>query len=639
MSSLISGLFRPVARRKLPSGIIRQLTFAFAVAVALYHIVALGIWHAPVDLHSAVHLFTIMILALLVFSYSGKESAKLPVVDIILVLLALAVGVYFLLNLDTLMQRDLVITQLSGVEIAAAVLLLLLLFETARRAVSLPFVIIIFAFLLLMYLGPYLPGIWKNPGLSFTEILDTAVWARLQGIWGIPLRMSATFIVLFFIFGKLMQYAGLGDLIISLCQTLAGGARGGPAKVAVVGSAFVGSVTGGPATNMIITGSFTIPMMKQIGYKPHYAGAVEAAASTGASIVPPIMTGIVFIMAELTGTAFARIMILAIIPAFFYYLCLILQVHYQAIKLGITGSSQRIAFGQLWDKLKKRGHLLIPLIVLIVLLLVGYYPVTVVIWAMLAVPLAAALRKETRMGLKKITRALGEAVQDLVWVAPVCALSGIIIVALFQTGLGSAFSHLVSLSAGSSLLLLVVMGGLACIVLGTGVPPTAAYLMTVLIVAPIMVKAGLPVLVAHFFSLYYANLAFITPPIAVGAFVAAGIAGASFWLIGFTAVRLAIVGFIIPVVFVYRPALLLFGSPVEIVWALAASAIMVFCLASALEGWMLRRLGILSRVLLLGAGIALIPPNLLANIIAFVLVGLVWLWQVRSRRGTASYAG
>jgi len=269
MPNIIGGIFRPVARRRPPSGIIQRLTFGFAVAVALYHIIALGIWHAPVDLHSAVHLFTILILTLLVFSYSGKESARLPVVDIILVLLALAVGVYFLLNLDTLMQRYLVITPLSGVEIAAAVLLLLLLFEAARRAVGLPFVIIIFAFLLLMYLGPYLPGIWKNPGLSFSEILDTTVWARLQGIWGIPLRMSATFIVLFFIFGKLIQYAGLGDLIISLCQILAGGARGGPAKVAVVGSAFVGSVTGGPATNIVITGSFTIPMMKQIGYDRH----------------------------------------------------------------------------------------------------------------------------------------------------------------------------------------------------------------------------------------------------------------------------------------------------------------------------------------------------------------------------------
>jgi TRAP transporter 4TM/12TM fusion protein len=637
MPNIIGGIFRPTARRKIPPGIARQLIYAFAVGTALYHIIALGFWHPPVDFHLVVHLFTILTLSFLVFAYWGKKSDGLSIIDIILALVCLAVGAYFLVNLDTLMERALVITPLSGLEIAAAVLLLLFLFEATRRVTGLPFIIMIFGFILVMYLGPHLPGIWAHPGFSFSEILDVTVWSRLQGVWDIPLRMSATFIILFFIFGKLMQYAGLGDLVISLCQTVAGRSRGGPAKVAVVGSALVGSVTGGPVTNMIMTGSFTIPMMKQIGYKPYYAGAVEAAASTGASIVPPIMTGIVFIMAELTATPFARIMILAVIPAFFYYLCLILQVHYQAIILGITWSGQKATANEVWNELRTRGHLFIPIIVLIVLLVVGYYPVTAVIWAIPTVPLVAALRKETRMGWKRIAKALVDATQELAWVAPICALSGIIIVALFQTGLGSAFSHVVSISAGNSLLILAVLGGLACLLLGTGVPPTAAYLMTVLIVAPLMVKTGIPVLVAHFFSLYYANLAFITPPIAVGALVAAGIAGASFWRIGFTAIRLAIVGFIIPIVFVYRPALLLFGSPVEIIWALAASAALVVCLASALEGWMLNRLNILKRVALFGAGIALIPANLLVNAVAIVLVGLVFLWQVRGRRNPENY--
>jgi TRAP transporter 4TM/12TM fusion protein len=535
------------------------------------------------------------------------------------------------------MDRALVITPLSNLEMIAAVLLLLLLFEAARRAVGLAFVIIIFAFLIVMYFGPYLPGVWAHPGLSFTEILDTTVWSRLQGIWDIPLRISATLIILFFIFGKLMQHAGLGDLLMSLCNAVAGGTRGGPAKVAVIGSALVGSITAGPVTNIAMTGTFTIPMMKQVGYKPHYAGAVEAAASTGASIVPPVMTGMVFIMAELTGTPFARIMVVAVIPALFYYLCLILQVHYQAIKLGMTGTGQRATISEMLEILKERGHLLIPIVVLIVLLLAGYYPVTAVIWTILIVPLVAAVRKETRMGPRRIMIALGEASQELALVAPICALSGIIIVGLFQTGLGSTFSHVVSISAGNSLLLLVMMGGLACLILGTGIPPTPSYLMTVLIVAPLMVKAGIPVLVAHFFSLYYANLAFITPPEAIGALVASGIAGASFWRVGFTAIRLAIVGFIIPIVFVYRPALLLFGSPVEIIWALAASVVLVVCLASALEGWMLKRLGILQRILLLGAGIALIPPNLLVNAVAIVPAGLVLLWQVRGKHNPASY--
>lgn len=635
MPSIAGGLSRPAAGREFSSVIARWLVLAFAAGVALYHIAAMGIWYAPADFHSVVHLFSILILTFLGFSYSTKKSDGLPVIDIVLILASLALGVYFLTNLNIFIDRAFVITPLSGVEIAAAILLLLLILEATRRAIGLPFVIIILVFLIAMYIGPYLPGIWKNPGFSFTEILDVTVWARLQGIWGIPLRMSATFIILFFIFGKLMQYSGLGELIISLCRAVAGGARGGPAKVAVIGSAFVGSVTGGPVTNMVMTGSFTIPMMKKIGYKPYYAGAVEAAASTGASIVPPIMTGIVFIMAELTGTPFARIMILAVIPAFFYYLCLLLQVHYQAVALGITGSGKGADIREVWDQLKKRGHLLIPLIVLVVLLLAGYYPVTAVIWAIPIVPVVAALRKETRMGPKRIIQALGEASQELARVAPICALSGIIMVVLFQTGLGSTFSHLVSTSASNSLLLLAVMGGVACIVLGTGVPSMAAYLMTVLIVAPLMVQSGLPVLVAHFFSLYYANLAFITPPIAMGAFVAAGITGASLWPIGFTAIRLAVVGFIMPIVFVYRPALLLFGSPAEIVWALAASAVLVFCLASALEGWMVKRLNIFERLLLAAAGIALIPPNLWINAGAVIVAGLVLLWQVRSQRNTA----
>ena len=313
-------------------------------------------------------------------------------------------------------------------------------------------------------------------------------------------------------------------------------------------------------------------------------------------------------------------------------------MHYQAVILGITGSGKGIAFNEVWDQLKERGHLLIPVIVLIALLLAGYYPVAAVIWAMLAVPLAAAFKKETRMGPKRIMTALGEATRELAWIAPICALSGIIIVGLFQTGLGSTFSHVVSTSAGSSLLLLAVMGGLACIILGTGVPPTAAYLMAVLIVAPFMVKTGIPVLVAHFFSLYYANLAFITPPIAIGSFAAAGIAGASFWRLSLTAVRLAVVGFVIPIVFVYRPALLLFGTPMEITWALSASAILVVCLASALEGWMLKRLNIFERLLLFGAGIALILPNPLVNVGAVIVAGLVLLWQIRGKRNPKSYS-
>ncbi|MBN1367347.1 MAG: TRAP transporter fused permease subunit [Dehalococcoidales bacterium] len=636
MSGIIDNIFQPVAKRNLNPGFFRRFIFVFAVSSALYHLIALGIWHAPVDLHSIIHLFSMLALTFLGFSYSKTESNRLPFIDITLAVVCLALGTYFIINLDTFINRAIVITPLSGIEITASVLLLLLLLEATRRVVGLPFVIIIFGFLLLVLLGPYLPGIWKNPGLNLTKILDAIVWTRLQGIWDIPLRVSATYVVLFFIFGKLMQYAGLGDLLISLCNSIAGGTRGGPAKAAVIGSAFVGSITAGPVTNVAMTGTFTIPMMKQIGYKPSYAGAIEAAASTGASVVPPIMTGIVFIMAELTGTPIARIMILAIIPAFFYYLCLLLQVHYQAVKLGINATGQKASVSDILNIFKKRGHLLIPLLGLVILLFMGYQPVIAVIWAILSVPIVAALRKDTRMAPQRIMQALSDSLQDLAIVTPTCALCGIIIVALFQTGLGSIFSHIVITSVGNSMLLLVVLGGLACLLLGTSIPPTPAYLMTTLIVAPLMVNAKVPLLVAHFFSLYYANIAFITPPIAIGALVAASIAKANFWSVSFTALRLAIVAFIIPIVFVYRPPLLLFGNHLEIIWAISALVIMVFCLSSALEGWMFNRLNAINRLLLLACGIALLPPNLLVNAIAIVIASLIMLQQLRKRNKVSS---
>jgi TRAP transporter 4TM/12TM fusion protein len=627
----IRALFSPVAKRRPTEGRVRQGLYVFSLSTAVYHLVSQSVFYAPLDLHLAVHLCAVLAMTFLLFGNPGRGRLAIPVLDIVLVVLCLVAGLYFLGSLDTLLQRALVITPLSTPDVLMAGLLLLLTFEGARRTVGLPFVLIMGSFILLMYFGPYLPGIWAHSGISAVDIIDLTVWTRLQGIWGIPLRMSATLIALFVIFGKLVQYSGLTRLFTAVCQALAGGARGGPAKIAVVGSALVGSVTAGPVTNMLMTGSLTIPMMKEVGYKPHYAGAVEAAASTGASIVPPIMTGIVFIMAELTGTSYVRIMLLAVIPATLYYTCLLLQVHFQAVHTGMRGSGRRTDFFAVRREVLLRGHLLLPVVVLVALLIKGYYPAMAVLWAIPVVPLAAALRRDTRMGLRLVLQALAEAAQELVRVAPVCALSGIVIVALFQTGLGSTFSHIVSGLAGQSLLLLAVMGAVACLVLGTGVPPTPAYLVTVLIVAPLMVKSGIPVVVAHFFALYYANIAFITPPIAVGALVAAGISGAGFWPTSIVAVRLAAVGFAIPIAFVYRPALLLFGGPLDVLWALAACVVLAVCLASAFEGWMLRRLPFPARLLLVGAGLALIPPHAVANVIALAVVVAVVVLQLRER--------
>ncbi len=630
VARLFRGLFSPVSRRRLPDGRISRVVYIFSLSFALYHLFGQGIFYAPIDLHLSIHLCGVLALTFVLFG--GRSSGRLFVRpgDLLLAGLCLLIALYLAASLDKLLLRALVVTPLPVPDLLVAGMLLLLLFEAARRTVGLTFVVIMLGLILFMYFGPWLPGIWAHVGIGVEDILDLTVWTRLQGIWGVPLRMSATLISLFIIFGKLVQYSGLTQLFTAICQALAGGSRGGPAKIAVIGSGLVGSVTAGPVTNMLMTGSMTIPMMKEVGYKPHYAGAVEAAASTGASIVPPVMTGIVFIMSELTGVSYLRIMLLAVIPAVLYYTCLLLQVHIQAVHTGMRGTGGGVDLTSVRREVVARGHLLLPVLVLIVLLIKGYYPAMAVLWAIPAVPLAAALRRSTRMSYRTIARALAEAAQEFVRVAPVCALSGIVMVALFQTGLGSAFSHVVSTLAGQSLLLLALMGAAACLVLGTGVPPTPAYLVTVLIVAPLMVKSGIPVVVAHFFALYYANIAFITPPIAVGSLVGAGMAGAGFWPTSLAAVRLAAVGFAIPIAFVYRPALLLFGAPLEILWAVGACVVLALCLASALEGWMFRRLSLPLRLLLFGSALALIPPHPVANIVAFVAVLSIVIWQLKA---------
>lgn len=609
-----------------------RLAQGFFALFALYHVARPSLWLVPIDVHLAIHLCGVLATTFFILGSRSDRTRPPTVLDAILAILAVLLGIYFVSSAGTMEERTLLIVPLSVLQTVTAAALMVLLFAAARRAVGLPFVLIMCGFILLMLLGPYLPGLWSHEGMTISEVLDLSVWTSLQGIWGIPLRMSATIIAPFFVFGKLMQHSGVGQLITSVSEGLAGGSRGGPAKVAVVGSALVGSVTGGPATNITMTGSLTIPMMKRIGYRAYYAGAVEAAASSGASIVPPVMTGIAFIMAELTGTSYARLMLLALIPAALYYTCLLIQVHLQAIHTGMKAEAARPDLAALRKEVAARGHLLVPIVVLIVLLVRGYYPGTAVLWAIVSVPLASALRTETRMGGAELVKALAEAVPELVRVAPVCALSGIVLVALFQTGIGSAFTHVVSTTAGDSLLLVALLGAAACLVLGTGTPPIPAYLMTVLIVAPLMVKSGIPLLVAHFFSLYYANLAFITPPIAVGALVAAGVAGASFWSVSVAAVRLAAAGFTIPLVFVYRPALLLYGSTFEVVWAVSACVALVVCFAAALEGWMFKRLRGPERILLVAAGVALIPPNPLINTLAVVAVAAVAFTQVRDVR-------
>jgi TRAP transporter 4TM/12TM fusion protein len=378
----------------------------------------------------------------------------------------------------------------------------------------------------------------------------------------------------------------------------------------------------------VMVGTFTIPMMKKMGFSAVFAGAVECAASIGATIMPPVMGALVFVLAELTGTPLAKVMLAFLIPAILYFLGILLQVHFEAVKMGM-GTSKDTAV-QVRDLIKRKGHLLIPIVVICVLLGIGWEPVQACSLAILITLIAPWLRKETRLSWKQVYLALYQSARNALIVAISLALAGLVLVCLFDTGVAAELTYQVSILTAGNLLLALIIAGVFSILLGMVGPALAAYLIVALVIAPLIVKQGSPILVAHVFSLYLANIAGVTPPIAVAAFVAASLAGASYIRIGFTAMRLAIAALAVPYIAVYRPALLIvYGTPLEILLAVAVSLATVFCISVAAEGYLASRMGIPSRILLFAAGLVLIPPNVSLNIAAVVVAILVVLWNVR----------
>ncbi len=627
---IIKNIFAPGSKRELEHTFTDKIISLFTVAIAIYHLYTLGIWRSyTTEIHSFIHLSSLLILVFLTHSYSNQKSFKIPAIDLIFIFLGLATIFYFITKIEDRLIGAPIYRPISNLEFLAGVIFLFLVFEGARRVVGIPFLIVIFFFILIMGIGTYLPGKFAFQNIPLNQIIEMIVWSPVEGLWGIPLRVSATVIIMFFIFGKIMEKAGIGTLLISLCNLIAGRTRGGPAKVAVIGSGLVGSVTGGPASNIVMTGTFTIPMMKRVGFKPYYAGAVECAASTGASIVPPVMTGVVFVMAALTGIPYAKIMITALLPAFLYYLGILLQVHFQAIKLNISGYTyERNSNDGILSLLKEQGHLLLPIFFLTALLLWGYTPVMAAFLSTLSVIIVTAFRKKTRMGLKQILISLDEAIREATTIALILSLSGIILISLFTTGLAGMFTHTVSVIAGGSLLLLGFIGSISSLIIGMIGPIIGSYLITTLIVVPAMVKEGLPLMVAHFFCLYFANISFITPPVAIGAFVAASIAKANFWHIGFTALRLSFASCLVPFVFIYRPALLLHGDLISILEAFIYGILIIICFASAFEGWFFTKLDFFQRILLISSGLGFMSINTFFNILSVISLGIVLIWQM-----------
>lgn len=456
------------------------------------------------------------------------------------------------------------------------------------------------------------------------------MWWSTQGIFGVVIGVASTYIFLFILFGAFLRASGFINFANDLALTFAGRSAGGPAKVAVIGSGMMGMINGSGVANASTVGTVTIPLMKKTGYKSHFAAGVEAVAGTGGVIAPPVMGAASFVMAEFLGTNYRSIMLAALIPAILYFITCFMSVHFEAKKLGLKGLPKE-EIPKLMDVIKKGGHLVIPVIVLVILMVHGTTPLFAAVWSLLTTIVVSWFRKETRMGVKEILKALEEGAKGALTVGGACTIVGIVIGTISVTSLGLTIGNNILSLAGNHLILVAIFTMLISTILGMGVPVTASYIIAATISAPLLAKMGIPLIVAHMFAFFYAALSDITPPVALAAMAAAGIAGAPALKVGLTAVRLGITGFIIPYFFLYNPILLFVGGNVgRSILAGATAAVGVICLAAALSNWFITKTNFIQRLLLLVGAFSMIVPSYYSDLFGIVLIGLIVIWQKKS---------
>ncbi|SFR52305.1 TRAP transporter permease [Litoreibacter janthinus] len=507
----------------------------------------------------------------------------------------------------------------------AGLVLLLVVFEAARRGIGLILAGITLVFFLYPFAAPYLPGVLEGRGSSLERIV-LVLTTDTQGIYGIPVGVAATYIIVFTIFGALLSNFGAGDFFFELSTRCTRGLRAASAKSAVLFSTLIGMVSGSAAGNVAVTGTVTIPIMKREGYKPHQAAAIEAVASTGGQIMPPVMGAAAFIMAEIVGVPYTSIMVTALLPALLFFGSAFVVVHLQAVRMGIAPNTAEAGEEvPLLHVLIKGGPFIFAFGTLITMMLMGYSPFMASLWAMVALIGLDVVwnRKIDGAFFAKIFNSVSEGARSVVTISAACAAAGIIAGVLGVTGLGSKIATLIDVASGGYLFLALFFTMLTSIVLGMGLPTTAAYLILATVVAPALVRLDVPVLTAHFFVFYYGCISTITPPVALASYVAGGIAGADVNKVGWTAASYAATSFVLPFAFVYGPGILMQGSMVENVLAVVTAALGTGAIAVAIIGCLTQRLTPLVRCLAAAAGLALLFQGWQSAIIGLILIATV----------------
>ncbi|MDH4267130.1 MAG: TRAP transporter permease, partial [Deltaproteobacteria bacterium] len=504
--------------------------------------------------------------------------------------------------------------------------LVILLLEACRRVVGLTLTLIAGLFITYGFAGQYMPGLLAHRGLSIERFVDLQVLSP-NGIFGLPIGVSAELVFYFILFGAFLERSGGGELFTDLAYSAAGRVRGGAAKASVVSSALYGTISGSAVANVVITGQFTIPLMKKSGLNPAFAGSVEAVASTGGQIMPPVMGAAAFILAQIIGVSYWEVAIAAALPACLYYVALFFAIDFEAVKKGLRGLT-KAELPDVKTGLKIRAHLLVPLLIMIYYIISGSVtPVTAAFRAIVATFLISFLRKATMMGPERLLSALEKAGKEAVNVAIPCAVAGVVIGVMIHSGLGLKFTDLMIYLSGGILIFTMILVMVAVIILGMGMPTSAAYLIGAIMLAPALINLEVTPIAAHLFIFYFAVISMITPPVALASFAAASISGADLWKTGITAFKIALPGFLIPYVFVFNNSLLLRGSWLEILWVTGTAAVGVIGFAGGISGYFARSATKVERLFLLIGAVLLIVPEKLTDFVGMGILAGIFVWQ------------
>ncbi|MFF2530954.1 TRAP transporter permease [Brevibacillus sp. NPDC058079] len=619
MDKMIAQYDKESATRQL-AGPMKWISFGLLVLFSLYQLSSTLFFTLPPQIHRPIHLaFGLALVYLLYAGTSKGNHNKIGIVNMILALLGVFVSLYWVIDYEGLVTRTGNYTTMDMVVGGIATVLVL---EAARRVVGIPIALIATIFLFYTYFGPYMPGFLEHRGSDVERIIGHSYYT-LEGILGTPLAVSSTFIFLFVLFGAFLEKTGVGDYFNDLSLVIAGRRIGGPAKVAVFSSALQGTISGSSVANVVTSGAFTIPMMKRLGYRSEFAAAVEASSSTGGQIMPPVMGAAAFLMAEFIGVPYLEIAKSAILPAILFFVGIWIMTHFEAKRLGLRGLSKEELPNK--KEVLKKMYLLLPIVIIITALMMNISAERSAIIGIVSTIIVGAFRKETRMSIADILEALASGARMALGVVAATACAGIIVGTITLTGIGLKLANGLIDLAGGQLFLTLFFTMIASLILGMGTPTTANYIITSTIAAPALIQLGVPDIAAHMFTFYFGIVADITPPVALAAFAASGIAKSKPIKTGVESTRLSIAAFMAPYIFVVSPSLLLIDTTfLESIWVMFTSTIGMIGVGAGLIGYWMSRLNVLERILACVGGVLAVIPGITTDIPGFILLALVF---------------